>query len=358
MTNVDGKAVDGWSKYFDAELRQGSKFAIFRVDYTGPVQESFSNSIGESEISNKYNSMSGQSKEAKFTVMGGKLGDGILADMVQGIVGAAVNVASGAVEGMTLGLSNGLSGLAGAGYIDIPKVWQNSTASLPKSNYTIQLISPYGNVVSRMQNLYIPLAMLLAGALPLSTGKSSYTSPFLVSLYDRGRNQVKTGIIESLSVTRGTSNLGFTKEGKILAIDVSFSITDLSSIMHMPITTGSPFSAGILQGLANIALGQIGDVGMDADNILMDYLAVLAGQDMYSQVYFGERARMNMVKYSRMKNAFFNPHRWAMVVNDEMAGGVLKLFPVGIFSNTHVPLWGSAITDLNAGTDVASNNHF
>ena len=68
--------------------------------------------------------------------------------------------------------------------------------------------------------------MLLAGILPLSTGKASYTSPFLCQLYDRGRLQIRLGMIESLSITRGTTNLAFDKHGQALGIDVTFSVVE------------------------------------------------------------------------------------------------------------------------------------
>jgi hypothetical protein len=86
-----------------------------------------------------------------------------------------------------------------------------------------------------MFNIYIPLAMIMAGALPLATGKQSYTSPFLCEVHDRGRLLTRLGIIDSLSITRGTSNLGFNNVGKAMSMEISFSVLDLSSIMSMPI---------------------------------------------------------------------------------------------------------------------------
>lgn len=305
------KNKDSFLNYFDAEFRHGSQFAIFKVDHTGSVSESFSNSVVESDISNKFNSMSSSSREMRFS-----LGEGnLLGDTVGAVVSSAGDVVSGALDGMSLGVFGAIKGLLGSGYVDIPKHWQSSNASLPRSTYSMQLISPYNNPISRMQNIFIPIAMLLAGTLPLSTGKQSYTSPFICQLFDRGRCQIQLGIIDSLSITRGTCNLPFTNRGAVLAIDVSFSVMDLSSVLHMPISTGSLFGA---------------DTTLDEDNILMDYLAVLAGQDIYSQIYQIPKAKLALAKKITQLEKLVSPAYWSSLIHQETTTGTLSyIVPVG-----------------------------
>lgn len=296
-----GKIEDGWAEFFDAEFKQGAQFAVFKVDHVGSVQESFANSVVESDLSNKFNSVSSQAREARFTFAEGNVTDNVIGNAVESLAGAVTDIARGALDGATFGLFSALEGLMGSGFINIPKHWQSSNVSLPKITYTMQLVSPYGNVVSQMQNIFIPLSMLLAGVLPLATGKQSYTSPFLVQIFDRGRCQVRLGMIESVSITRGTTNLPFTVTGNPLGIDVSFSIVDLSTIMHMPVSTGKIFGA---------------DTNMDEDNILMDYLAVLAGQDMYSQLYVWPKAKLNMAKKIRNIEKLHSAGYWASMTNE------------------------------------------
>ncbi len=295
--------------YMDAEFRDGSQFAVFKVDHTGSVQESFSNSVQESDLSSKINGISSSARQARFTFAEGTMTDSIAEKTIRGVMGAATDVAMGALDGLTMGMSNVLRGLGGAGYIDIPKNWQSSSAQLPRASYTIQLISPYGNVISQLQNIYIPLCMLLAGTLPLSTGKSSYTSPYLCQIYDRGRCQVQLGMIESLSITRGTSNLAFNTKGNPLAIDVSFTVVDLSSIMHMPVASGGLFST---------------DTNLDGDNIMSDYLAVLAGQDLYSQLYALPRAKLRIAQILTKASRFTNPQAIASGIIDTFIPGFVK----------------------------------
>lgn len=299
----------GLYEHLNAELRSGSGFAIFKVDFTGPINESFSNSVMESDLSNKFNSISSQFREARFSFAGGN----VTGTPVDGIVAGAVDAATGFISGITFGMFDAIAGLAGGGYIDIPKHWQSSNVSMPKASYSMQLVSPYGNPISQMQNIFIPLAMLMAGALPRSVGKQSYTSPFLVQVFDQGRCQIRLGMIESLSITRGTSHMAFSPMGKVMAVDVSFTVADLSSIMHMPISTGKLFDT---------------PATMDEDNVLMDYLAVLAGQDMYSQIYPVPKAKLNLARLVSSKAHLISPAYWSSFVADQTPVSAIRwLFP-------------------------------
>lgn len=309
--NSDPKAGDfekfrnSFFQYFQSEIRDGAQYASFRVDHTGPMAESFSNVTMESSVSEKINQAASTARSAQFSFLGGNIDDGVVGQTVGAAVSAVGDVLSGFASGVTMGFSDQIAAiLTGAGYVDIPKTWQNSNAQLPKSNYTISLVSPYGNALSIIQNIYIPLCMLLAGALPRSTGKNSYGPPFLCQLYDKGRSQIRLGMIENLSITRGTTNLGFNLKGIPLGIDVSFSVVDLSSIMHMPMSSG-----GILDNNATI----------DEDNILLDYLAVLAGQDINSQSYAMPVALNRAAKDFLSAGRLTSPAYWASNVNDVMA---------------------------------------
>ena len=347
VNGPDGKPLDNTDtpvgdikKYFadlgkqlDAEARQGADFAIFKVDGTGSVSEAFGNSAVESDLANKINGISSTSREARFTFADGNISDEGVAGLMQDALGAVKDTVMGFAQGATFGAFGAIRALAGDGFIDIPKHWQSSTATLPRSNYTMSLVSPYGNVFSQMQNIYIPLAMVLAGALPLSTGKQSYTSPFLVQLYDRGRCQIQTGIIESVSISRGTTNLPFTARGKALGIEVTFTVADLSSIMHMPIPAGSIFGVTTED---------------DPDNILMDYLSVLAGQDIYSQIYRLPKAKLALAKKILRVERLTSPAWMASYINEETTSGWMRwLLPVS------VPYQLDKL--VNAGTSTTNN---
>lgn len=251
---------DGFFKFFMANKSDGADWASFRVDYTGPVQESFSNSTSPSAMAQKVNSASAAARDIKIDMAGGNIDPlGIVNSVLSGVG----SVLQSAADSVGLG---GLAAFAGNCFVDIPDHWESHQAQLPRSTYTIQLVSPYGNPVSQLFNLYVPLCMLLAGTLPLMTGKQSYTSPFLCEIYDRGRCINRLGVIDSLSITRGTGNFGFNTEGKTMALDISFSVKDLSTIMAMPIQQG--FSLSLTEGI------------FDSENAFTDYLMALSGMSL------------------------------------------------------------------------------
>lgn len=271
--------------FFIAEVADGSDWVSFKVDYTGPTSESFDNSTAPSSLASKINSLSASNREIRMNLAEGNIvpGAGAVIESIKEVVGGVASVLH----------LDGLAAAAGSAFVDMPDNWDNSHARLPTSSYTIQLISPYGNPISQMISIYMPLACLLAGALPLATGAQSYTSPFLCQLHDRGRNFIRLGIIDSISISRGTSNLGFTKDGRCLAIDVTFSVKDLSSIVSVPITAQGFEILNPLQGL------------FDDQNSFSDYLFAMCGVSLSDCIYkVGPMKYRLQQKYNDIKTYF------------------------------------------------------
>ena len=292
-----------FTDYFQAELRDGSNWVAFRLDEAGSVSESFSNSSKEPAIAETINGISAQAKEFKNSTMNLQLGGGPIGATLNAFKDGLTDFAMGALDG--IGLS-GLAVLGGGAFADIQKVWDNSEASLPSETFTIQLRTPYGNKVSIFQNLYIPLSMILAGALPLSTGPSSYTSPFMCQCFVPGRMQSRCAMITDLQITRGTSNAGWSVDGLPLGIDISFTVTDMSSVLHVPLDERS----GIL----------------DDDNAFNDYMAVLGALGVAEQFYPVEKLKRRMkTKYRQFESMFSTAHtaQWAA---GTMPGRVLSAF--------------------------------
>lgn len=309
--------ADGIANHLDALYRDGAEFAVFRVDHTGSVSESFGNTVTESQLSQKMNDISSTAREARFSLADGNLIGGITGS----IGGALMDLSSGVIDGVTLGFAGLIPGLGGSGYIDIPKHWQSSSATLPRGSYTIQLISPYGNPISRMINIWIPFYMLLATAIPRSVGKQAYTSPFYCQIYDRGRLQSRLCMVESISIQRGTSNLAFNTTGKALAVDISLNVVDLSTIMHMPMSSGTSTSLSI------------DDYSMatDDDHIAVDYLNTLAGMDIYSQIYAIPKAQLKATKALLQGKQYINsPAFHASVFKNSMEDGFLNDITFGL----------------------------
>lgn len=297
--------LDKFVNVFDSTVRGGGGHAVFAVDYTGPVTESFSNSIGEISIGDTIKSGAGAARNIKFNLAGGN----IAGSTVQGIMDGAVGVLRGTLDSVSMGLSSVISTITGNGFIDIPKKWNDSDMSLPSINYSMTLISPYGNVISQLQNIYIPLAMLLAGTLPLSAGKSSYTSPFICSLFCKGVQNIKLGMITSLSITRGTSNLGFNSNKRPLALEVSFTVTDFSTRLTAPV---------------NKSIFDTFSVALEDETPLGNYLAVLGSRDLLTSKYTLPKLKLRISRALMSGEQMLSPASWAMRSGQSLVGDMMS----------------------------------
>lgn len=320
---VTTAAKEFFEKYGNAAINEGSEFVTFKVDNLSNLQESFSSSTRESDIASRINSASSSARETRFSFADGNVGSGMIASTIEAALGGVKNFVSGVAD--SVGIS-GIATLAGSAFVDIPKHWENSVAQLPRADFTIQLRTPYGNKMSRMQNLYIPLSMLLAGALPLSTGPHSYTSPFICELYSKGRMAIRLGMIDSLTITRGQGNVGWTQDAEPLGIDISFSVVDLSTILHMPIAAGLSNWEKILGASAELAAASpsgvlaSGSLGIenasdkaveyamaasggvyDEDSAYTDYLGVLGSLSLQEMVLSNE-ARWTLRRTTKRVN--------------------------------------------------------
>ena len=145
--------------------------------------------------------------------------------------------------------------------------------------------------------------------------------------------QTRLGMIKNISVSRGTANLPFTNRGNVTSIDVTFTVEDLSSLMHMPISNGSLFQS---------------DMSADDDNLLQDYLAVLAGMDVYSQVFMLPKAKIRIARTLRSLDKITSPAYWASFIHEETTSGLLSyIMPIGRVADIIMP--GSTLLNGSAG---------
>lgn len=309
------ETIGGWfvseesKEMFDAENNQGSQWITFKVDFNGTVSESFSNSFGAPSIKEKINGMSGAARKARFDFSDGKLGIG----GVDQVIGALQEFATGALEGVGL---SGLIALSGSAFTDFPDTWQDSSADWPSQSFTMKLRPWAGNKMSQYLYMYVPLSLLLAGALPISTGAQSYSSPFLCEMWSRGRNTIRLGMIDSLEIQRGVGNMGWNNENEPLGIDITFSVKDLSTVMHAPIS-----SFGGALGLAN-PIAQL----FPNDSRFNDYLSTLGNLSMADQTQAMRKLSLNMTKYGVNLNSFLSKSRFYNWYGSTWMGGLAANF--------------------------------
>lgn len=282
--------LNSFGDYLLADMSDGLAFAVFDVDNTGSVGESFSNSAVANPIESVFNSISAKSRNI-MSAVNPLTSIPILSDAL----GIVADAAALTLSNVSFGVVNPLLALAYGATISLPKTWDSSTASMPRASYKMKLISPYGNPYSQLFNIYIPLSMLMAGALPRSTGLDTHTAPFMCQLFDRGRVNTPLGMIDSFSITRGTANLAFTRSGTPNAIDVDFSIVDLNEVISVDVN-----GSGILSRAAELFEPNL------ADTAFTNYVNTLTGVDVFTQFYKAPGLRLKLAErvmmYGSMKD--------------------------------------------------------
>ena len=335
-------AVEDWymsgASVLNAVNRDGGLFVGFRVNTTRSASESFSNSTAPIETGELIKSVSGVSRNARFSLSGGNMLPGM-----DDVINVAKNVVLGVLDGATFGLSSVVASALSGAFIDIPDRWESSSSNISNVTYTVRLVSPYGNPISQLQNIYIPLACLLAGVLPLQTGRSSHTSPYICNLFCKGVQNIELGIITELSIERGTSNLPFSKWKQPLAIDVSFTVADLSGVISAPI------DRGIFQAL--LAKGPIETLGtLTTESRLDDYIGTLCARDVSNSRFIMPSFQRRMKKALLRTGQIFNTNRLEFFIG-EVTNPIAAIFGA--------PPWAAQSASKNAnrvGTDFNPSN--
>jgi hypothetical protein len=335
--------TDAMEEHEKASMNDGSEFVTFRVDSTGPTTTSFSNTVGESEISQNANGMTARARSVMFNAAQFQTGIGVIDE----VAGAVKGMMAGGLD--MIGVSN-LTALMGNAFVDIPQTWQSAAASLPAPSYTIELRSWSGDPISRFKNIWIPVSMLLAGVLPLATGKQSYTSPFICEAYSRSRHTIKLGMIRDLTITTGVGTMGRNQDGDPLGVTVTFSIVDLSSIVTMPISTEAGFWSGVKQTVGKMADGATGAVvgenrffqgaatltdptTWDDSNKYSELMAVFGGLTLQEQIYTTQKLKIAMTKMISSYESWTTTSAFQNKVGGWMPVRMLNLFTKGTVSN-------------------------
>jgi len=282
-------AVFNWKNSLDDSMAGGDQFIGFRVEKGTDSYETISNTTGESEIAGILNNTSEKMKSSMFSFMGLSFG-GEGGEEGTSVSGIADWIAS-AVGRSDFGQAKTL--FTGNGYFDIPEVWKNS--SFTKSyTFSIELESRLGDPVSIYQNIYIPLAGLLAAACPRAVSKNMYTSPFILQAYCQGMFAIPLGIIDNITIKRGSSDYGWTYSGLPTTVSVSFSIKDLSPAMFLSLYG---------EGFTNI---------FKSNSSMHEYLATLSGLGLAERKRFGKRMKRRFEAAMLLhRTTTFNPMFWS-----------------------------------------------
>lgn len=341
-TNTDEKPEEqhSWWKGLmasaDASMNMGAEFVTLRVSNTGTQSESFSNSFGESGIMETINSNSASARAARFNIA-----EGNIVGPLGSAITAVSNVVSGVLDGMGAG---GLMALGGSAFIDIQKVYQNSSNDMMTTSVTVPLRAWSADPWTIAKDIAFPLFSILALGMPKSTGNQSYDEPFLLELFLRGRSQMRECRVRSISVTRGTGDIGWTKGGHALGIDVTIDFEDMSGVMGVPL---NPDTSRIITAVASVGQGLNSMFGnsetvsgwidsaaaatqsssYSEDNKFGDYMNVLGAVDLHNQINtYSGKLKLNMAKTRVGMEQWRSPATMNSMFFDTLPGVIIQAF--------------------------------
>jgi len=279
-----GKKVDEWQrdtlKYLKSASAGGSRYIAFRVEYLGEETVTFENGIVDIPTKGAMNNLGGATRNIEFMTAGGNVFGNAIGSLVRGIV----DMSEGALSGITFGGSNILLALLNGGYVEMPKMWDDSSMSLTTHNFKFHLPLTSNHPMAVLTQQLIPLSMILALSIPMATGLATYTSPLLVKSFMKGIVNEELSMITNLSISMGTGNIGRDINNRSLGIDVNFTVTSLSNHLASPI---SSFANGSLNNT-------IAD-----DSNMGRFLTRLSGRDVTT-------AKYNSKKFLRRATRFLS----------------------------------------------------
>jgi hypothetical protein len=154
---------------------------------------------------------------------------------------------------------------------------------------------------------------------PFSTGGATYTSPFLIKAFSRGKTIIRTGIVQNASLEFGAGPLGWTTDMKPRTLRVNLTLTDLDKVMSVPISrVTNPLDLLNIAGQSSRYLGDVGKYN--------DWTNRVAGVDYLDTVLRYNDLNRRMTRFKNDAKNMFKPATIAGVVNDSIVGDVARIF--------------------------------
>lgn len=325
VVDVDALKEDkSLGEFLKTEFDDGAAFVGLRVTPTTGITDQFSNTTGESELGSTLNNIAAAGRNLRFSFAGGQIAP-VIGDIAQGLA----NFAQGALE--SFGIGGIAAALTGGAFTDIPSTWRGSDVQLAGASYTIPLVSPYNHAFAQYLFMQIPLCMILAMVMPLSSGKQSYQSPFICEIYDKGRTQSRLAIVDQVVVTRGVNSLAFNRESRAMGYEVQISFKYLDNLMHMPIMMGISLTETIARTVATGGIGLLtsaADGVFDDETLFTDYMATLASLGLADQVYATRKLKLNLTRQMVKFDSMTSMTRLMSFSADSTVGHLIQLgFP-------------------------------
>lgn len=313
----DDLSEDNWATQVGELLKDhlygGTDGISFRVEGTGTVSDSFSNSSQQSSIAGTFNNTVQTVQDFKFNTGGGATG----VDFIDGFVNTIKDAVTGVMAGSVVG--NLPLALLGNSRVIIPEHWMDSASNLHSEQITLFFEAPYAHPYSIATNVFLPLALIAPFFTPFSTGGATYGSPFMVKMFQRGRQILRTGMVRNASMTFGEGPLGWTTDMKPRNCRVTLDFVDFEPIMAMPITrVSNPLD---LANMAKQSSRYLGDLGK-----YNDWVNRIAGVDFIDTILRYNDLNRRLTRFSADVDKMFSPATMAGVINDSIIGDIGRVF--------------------------------
>ena len=193
--NVKGLFGNGTVGNIEKNGRNKQNFVSFYVDGSIEVSDNISNSVGSSRVKEAVQAMEGNNMlgEIMRKFFNEK---GTSSNVVMALVGNPI----------------------------IPDVWQDTVYDRSYS-VTIKLVAGYGDPISILLDIIVPLNQILMLALPVGTG-GFIMSPFVLKAFSSGGINSEGCIISDVSITRNMNTLN--DFGMPTELEVTLQIRDLN----------------------------------------------------------------------------------------------------------------------------------
>jgi len=285
------------AKYIESAMKGGARYAVFRVEYLGSQSVSFNNAYKDIPTMDALNSIGGAARNVEFMTAGGN----IVGKTVSSAIMALKDFGEGMLSTLTFGVSNVLIGLLGGGYIEMSKMWDDSSMTVQEFQFKMQLTNPYNHPIANLQKKIIPMMMVLAGGVPLAIGKAAYTSPLLCNAYMRGMVDIAKGMITSITITTDTTTTSRDKLNRALGYEVSFTVTDFDNMISAPVSS--------------MAFGTVVN-NIDETSPMGRFMSRIVSRDIYTTKFTLRKAGLRLIKLKGDFNRATDPAFIGTLIGD------------------------------------------
>lgn len=252
-------------------------FMVEPVAYEESIRNTTANSAIEDTLDGISNAIGQEiafitGSNADVGVVGG------ITNFLGNTLSSAAEFLTGLVEpvagGFTTNLIHGaLQSIKGQKMI-YPKIFQKSESSM-NYQFTIRLVSPYGDTYNYYMNIIVPLMHLIALAGPRMVTANTVSSPFLVQAFIPGMCTCQMGIISQLEITKNKSLHAVNVNGFPLEVEINLTIEELYNALS--ISPGNDPASFLFNETLNDYMANLAGLQPSVDTYTQQRQVMLAG---------------------------------------------------------------------------------